>query len=661
MMQGDDECNVQDSSIRKASSTSSYGETAGLKTSSNNHNSDFQLGSRSKDSQEDISHQASDEVTSKCSPSYVCGLIKEQAINTYKQINHPFYFVLFNLSMIFQAVVAITYYVYFFQPNYYLYNSSGMPPVWGATIGSICSAIVGSALGPLPPGIITREFCIGVIFWQFEVCFFSLIAAVSLAAQRDFNGMVWTFIAMFASCANGVFLLWYAREVESKMKYEASVESQGHLELKAITLEVDNDFEAGGGASCGSGNTPAGRGNDRGGESEESMHEKATLNPSTDDSKSWKQTLSSIGIYAVRTLLWIVLFVFMIIPAGFGVGEAMTAHEAAMYPMPGKQYRVSATYNGTEPMVPMHLYCTGTSKGQRPTILFQADYGTSGFSFFGMQQTLSSLGWRSCSYDRFGYGWSNMAPQGTASPINLAHNLQDLLKLAGEAQGSNGVILVGHGQGGEMMQIYASYFPDQVSGLVLLDTYPSLPRLLQTSDVENLLKTKDKCGDYNIGRCMDTVALIRPYNDYVNDQEILHGNAFEPSNERDRWMSTINNGKLWAAMYSDYCIDMRTEPYRYTDFLTAAGDVGGIQYQWPVKWLSLPPSAPALIVSAEDSITKGDHANLFYRQVQLYNSTLSPTGKSKWIVCKGCKHTFPRDSNYDWTAKQIDGYFAHFY
>ncbi len=73
---------------------------------------------------------------------------------------------------------------------------------------------------------------------------------------------------------------------------------------------------------------------------------------------------------------------------------------------------------------------------------------------------------RVCAYDRAGQGWSDEA----ASPrdgIESAEDLHTLLAVAGE---HGPYVLVGHSTGGTYAMTYAARYPEQVAGMVLLDS-----------------------------------------------------------------------------------------------------------------------------------------------------------------------------------------------
>lgn len=75
---------------------------------------------------------------------------------------------------------------------------------------------------------------------------------------------------------------------------------------------------------------------------------------------------------------------------------------------------------------------------------------------------------RVCAYDRAGYGQSGPGPM-PRDRQRAANELHLLLVNSGE----NGpFLLVGHSLGGLNMQLYANSYPEEVSGLVLLDPPP---------------------------------------------------------------------------------------------------------------------------------------------------------------------------------------------
>jgi pimeloyl-ACP methyl ester carboxylesterase len=114
----------------------------------------------------------------------------------------------------------------------------------------------------------------------------------------------------------------------------------------------------------------------------------------------------------------------------------------------------------------LHMYATGT-KTNLPTILLESGSGTpssvSDWRF--IQPELAKLT-RVISYDRAGYGWSESASNARTSE-QIVEDLHKMLEISGE---KGPFILVGHSFGGFNMQLFAHRYPNQVAGLVLIDS-----------------------------------------------------------------------------------------------------------------------------------------------------------------------------------------------
>ena len=76
-----------------------------------------------------------------------------------------------------------------------------------------------------------------------------------------------------------------------------------------------------------------------------------------------------------------------------------------------------------------------------------------------------------CVYDRAGRGWSDA----TDSPQDGAHIAANLHTLLERAHVPGPYVLAGHSFGGLYVQSFAAQFPEQVAGMVLLDSTAPKP------------------------------------------------------------------------------------------------------------------------------------------------------------------------------------------
>jgi len=110
----------------------------------------------------------------------------------------------------------------------------------------------------------------------------------------------------------------------------------------------------------------------------------------------------------------------------------------------------------------LNLDCSGSAL---PTIILDSGLGLSSLGWIQIQPQITKYA-RVCSYDRAGYGWSDAAPHGPRTSLQIAKELKALLDAGGE---KGPYILVGPSFGGFNIRVYTGLFPKDVGGLVFLD------------------------------------------------------------------------------------------------------------------------------------------------------------------------------------------------
>jgi pimeloyl-ACP methyl ester carboxylesterase len=158
-----------------------------------------------------------------------------------------------------------------------------------------------------------------------------------------------------------------------------------------------------------------------------------------------------------RQVILYPVFVVLLLAAVGGAVERIS-ETAAANAMPGQLVDVGG--------FTMHISCTGSGS---PTVILEPGLGEPGAMMAGWIQPALATKTKVCIYDRPGKGFSEPAPT-TQDAIANAANLHTLLA---RAHVGGPYVLVGHSSGGPYIKVYASKYPDQVAGMVLLDAQPS--------------------------------------------------------------------------------------------------------------------------------------------------------------------------------------------
>jgi pimeloyl-ACP methyl ester carboxylesterase len=150
----------------------------------------------------------------------------------------------------------------------------------------------------------------------------------------------------------------------------------------------------------------------------------------------------------------------MLALAALGGGYEMVREslDRGAYPMHGQLVDVGGRR--------LYIQCVGSGS---PTVVLQAGLGEPTSPASGWIAPAVAQDTRVCVYDRAGRGWSEDAA-GPQDGVAIAADLHSLLE---RAQIAGPYVLAGHSSGGVYMRIFAAQYPDQVAGMVLLDSQPN--------------------------------------------------------------------------------------------------------------------------------------------------------------------------------------------
>ena len=164
----------------------------------------------------------------------------------------------------------------------------------------------------------------------------------------------------------------------------------------------------------------------------------------------------------------------------------------------------------------IRVLCQGP-RSDKPLILFEAGMFGGAASWDAVQTRLEAIGLRSCAYDRAGIGYSDPGPlPRDATAINT--DFEAMLKAKGE---TGPYVLVAHSLGGIEMRMFAVRHPQEVRGLVMVDT--TSPELAGTHDGRLFLR------DYGAfaasAEILSEVGVLSTLTRWLGDQEGLSGDA----------------------------------------------------------------------------------------------------------------------------------------
>jgi pimeloyl-ACP methyl ester carboxylesterase len=234
--------------------------------------------------------------------------------------------------------------------------------------------------------------------------------------------------------------------------------------------------------------------------------------------------------WLARGLSGIALLLLALACMGYVYEHYAAARDRERYPPPGQWVAIDGHK--------LHLYCTGVGM---PTVILEAQANSSSLDWGYVQPEVAKFT-RVCSYDRAGFGWSDLGtPPRTAQ--READELHQLLRAAGE---TGAHILVGASYGGHIVRLYAHTYPQEVAGVVLVDARPekffTIPAIRQQANgTLGFLKVISVLGEFG---------LSRPFMAWM-PEKMIPAAAAPLYNVRPGSYAIVFQSKLWHASYGE--------------------------------------------------------------------------------------------------------------
>jgi len=288
----------------------------------------------------------------------------------------------------------------------------------------------------------------------------------------------------------------------------------------------------------------------------------------------------------ILRIISILALVVLILALGtLAAGAIAKSNLAKQYPAPGQLVDVGG--------YKMHINCMGQGS---PTIILAA--GTADFSttWAYVQPEVAKLT-RVCAYDRAGLGWSEPSPY----PRTADSTVEELRALLVNTGVQGPYVLVGHSLGGMHMRVYAHNYPEEVVGLVQVD---SLHEDQPVYDSEYTKANQDDAKQFRIFALLKSTGIMA-----LAPQSIP--NLGLPKDVYAQWQASLATSDYFKTTLAeinaqeDNCAEVRA--LKITSFgnmplivlsagqpdtVTSLSDAGN-QQRWEV-WQALQPELAAL-------------------------------------------------------------------
>jgi pimeloyl-ACP methyl ester carboxylesterase len=155
-----------------------------------------------------------------------------------------------------------------------------------------------------------------------------------------------------------------------------------------------------------------------------------------------------------RGLTGLVIAVILLLAGGFVYQRIADRYDKQKLPHPGQLVDAGGHLQ--------YIYCTGQGS---PTVILESGGGVVSYTWEPVQGEVEKFA-KVCSYDRAGYGLSESGPE----PRTARQIAVELHTLLHNADIPGPYVLVGHSIGGLYIRMFTELYPDDVAGLVFVDS-----------------------------------------------------------------------------------------------------------------------------------------------------------------------------------------------
>ena len=318
-----------------------------------------------------------------------------------------------------------------------------------------------------------------------------------------------------------------------------------------------------------------------------------------------------------RFVIGIVLIIALLLTAGYFYQRQTTAADFEQFPAPGQRVDVGG--------FSLHIYCTGEGN---PTVIVDAGNGDFSLGWSGVQPEVAKST-RICTYDRAGYGWSDSSPNPRTAKV-MAEELHTLLVNAGIEPP---YILVGHSLGGHNVHMFASLYPDEVAGMILVDS--AHPQQHQRLPAEYISLDSQQKSYVGVMAFMARFGILRLLGNSSQGQDFAPPAVQKmPESIQPTYMAMMSHPAYFDATLAE--LNFLPETNAQVQVLGSLGDV-------PLIVLTAEQSIDVAALQAMGYDTQIDLTGIQQTWFELQDELAALSTNSEHIIVKDSSHTIQLD------------------